>query len=64
MPYDVIASKKGVHFAEDFECVSKLPSVRSTAQNYNLECRVTGKSYICQTLLYENQIKGGPDVDN
>ena len=46
-PQDVIAIKRGVHFTQDFMCVSRLPGVRSTAQNYMLQCKVTGKSYLC-----------------
>ncbi len=49
-PQDVITYKKGIHFTEDFICIARLPGVRSTAQNYILECKVTHKRYLCQTI--------------
>lgn len=56
-PEDVIAQKKGVHFTDDFTCIVRLPGVRSTAQNYILECKVTKKRYFCQTLPLSSKNK-------
>ena len=63
-PRDVICFKKGVHFTEDFTCVSRLPGTRSTAQNYNLQCKISGKRYLCQTLPMDKSTKGCPHVEN
>ena len=56
-PNDAIRTKKGFHFTEDFLCVGRLPSIRSTCQNYRLECKVTGKIFACQTVPIENSNK-------
>ena len=49
-PTDAIRTKKGFHFTDDFKCVGRLPGIRSTCQNYRLECKVTGKIFTCQTV--------------
>lgn len=49
-PNDAICTRKGFHFTDDFKCVGREPGIRSTCQNYRLECKVTGKIFTCQTV--------------
>ena len=60
----MMVKKKGVHFTEDFKCVNGLPGIRSTIQNYTLECKVTKKMYTCLTIPTDKRAKGGPEVEN
>lgn len=49
-PNDAIHTRKGFNLTDDFMCVGREPGVRSTCQNYRLECKVTGKIFMCQTV--------------
>ena len=68
LPRDVIPVKKGVHFTEDFKCIARIPGLRSTAQNFILECKVSGRRFSCLTLPIGDgigqQVKGFPDIEN
>ena len=65
LPHDVISLKRGVHFTEDFKCVTSLPGLRSTAQNFILECKVTSRKFACMTLpLGSGRTAGCPDIEN
>ena len=61
----MIIKKTGVHFTEDFFCVSRMPGMRQTAQNYSIECKISGKSFICLTLPTDRAAQNSfIDVEN
>ena len=49
-PHDVIQVKMNSHFRNDFNCLRKLPGVRSSVQNYEVQCHVTSQVYLCYIM--------------